>query len=77
MAKTIQIIETKTTKLNIKSAMNNGGDIYTITKDGERIDINFMDLLNSYFDGKVFDITVSEKTEKDLEDEDKEESAEE
>lgn len=77
MAKTIQIIETKTTKLNIKSAMNNGGDIYTITKDGERIDINLMDLLNSYFDGKVFDITVSEKTEKDLEDEDKEESAEE
>lgn len=75
MAKTIQIIETKTTKLNIKSAMNNGGDIYTITKDGERIDINLMDLLNSYFDGKVFDITVSEKTEKDLED--KEESAEE
>ena len=69
--------ETKTTKLNIKSAMNNGGDIYTITKDGERIDINLMDLLNSYFDGKVFDITVSEKTEKDLEDEDKEESAEE
>ena len=77
MAKTIQIIETKTTKLNIKSAMNNGGDIYTITKDGERIDFNLMDLLNSYFDGKVFDITVSEKTEKDLEDEDKEESAEE
>ena len=77
MAKTIQIIETKTTKLNIKSAMNNGGDIYTITKDGERIDINLMDLLNSYFDGKVFDITVSEKTEKDLKDEDKEESAEE
>lgn len=77
MAKTIQIIETKTTKLNIKSAMNNGGDIYTITKDGERIDINLMDLLNSYFDGKVFDITVSEKTEKDLEDEDKEEPAEE
>lgn len=77
MAKTIQITETKTTKLNIKSAMNNGGEIYTITKDGERIDINLIDLLNSYFDGKVFDVTVSEKTEKDLEDEDNEASADE
>ena len=48
MAKTIQITETKTTKLNIKSAMNNGGEIYTITKDGERIDINLIDLLNSF-----------------------------
>lgn len=55
----VEIKTTTTTQMKIKKAtITNEGEIVV---DGEAIDL--IDVLKSYFEGSVFDLAVTEKTE--------------
>lgn len=54
----VEIKKTTTTQMKIKKATIDEGNLFV---DGE--EINLLNLLTDVFDGSIFDITVTEKTE--------------
>lgn len=54
----IEVKKTTTTQMKVKKATIDEGKVFV---DGE--EINLLDILCDTFDGSIFDITVTEKTE--------------